>query len=194
MGYFCCVHIFLDGRIDMNTSIIQIMGLCCVGVFMLAFAGGGIFLISRTRKSQAEAAGSNSWPSTAGVIEEATIQTRHSTDSDGSTNTSYSPHVRYSYRVGGADYSSTKISFGFGVGSSNYNKAQQWLAGYPQGKQVPVYYDPANPQNAVLERAARGSTTGYVLGVIFIALGICMGCPVIFGILMSLARVFQQAY
>jgi len=81
--------------------------------------------------------------------------------------------------VAGQEYKGDKITFGFTQGYGNYAKAQAALARYPLGAQVTVYYNPANPTDAVLERKAGGSTISLVLGIIFILVSLCLGCPVI---------------
>ncbi|MDP2975717.1 MAG: DUF3592 domain-containing protein [Anaerolineales bacterium] len=102
-----------------------------------------------------------------------------STDSDGDTSTSYSPAVKFTYRVAEQEYTGNKITFGFIQGYGNYKKAQAALAHYPLGAQVTVYYNPANPADAVLERKAGGSTISLVLGIVFILISMCLGCPII---------------
>ena len=61
------------------------------------------------------------------------------------------PHVVYEYRVGSRTYSGERISFGDDTGGAN---AAATLRRYPVGATVPVYYDPADPGEAILEREA----------------------------------------
>jgi hypothetical protein len=45
---------------------------------------------------------------------------------------------------------------------------KQYLSMYPLGSQTPVYYDPKNPQNAVLQRGwSKLTFTGFKLGILF---------------------------
>lgn len=162
-----------------NTLIFQLIGFCCGGIFILAFAGAGVFLLIKSFKDRKKAEASQGWPTTQGQIIEARIAESTSTDSDGDTSTSYSPAVKFTYRVAQQEYTGNKITFGFIQGHGNYKKAQAVLAHYPLGAQVNVYYDPANPADAVLERKAGGSTISLVLGIIFILISLCLGCPVI---------------
>ncbi|MBA4379859.1 MAG: hypothetical protein C0393_04105 [Anaerolinea sp.] len=162
-----------------NNLIFQLIGFCCGGIFILAFAGAGVFLLIKSFKDRKKAEASQGWPATQGQIIEARIAESTSTDSDGDTSTSYSPAVEYTYSVAGQEYKGNKITFGFTQGYGNYAKAQAALARYTLGAQVTVYYDPANPADAVLERKAGGSTISLVLGIIFILISLCLGCPVI---------------
>jgi hypothetical protein len=72
----------------------------------------------------------------------------------------YSSHIAYRYAVDGAEFVSTQISMAkkfdaflstfSGTGDAAYEGT--WLARYPVGKRVTVYYDPNDPANALLER------------------------------------------
>jgi hypothetical protein len=168
-------------------TLIPLFGLCCIGVFALAFGGGGVFLIYFTRKNQKQADDSQGWPATTGTIIDADVSRSMREDSDGDDHYSYSPRVRYTYKVIDAEYTGNKITFGFSQGYGSETKAQQALTKYPVGKQVAVYYDPADPASAVLERKAGGSVLGFILGGIFILLGVCMACPIFFTIPAMLA-------
>jgi hypothetical protein len=164
----------------MNTNLIfQLFGLFCGGIFILAFAGAGVFLLVKSFKDRKKAEASQGWPTTQGQIIAARISESTSTDSDGDRSTSYSPAVEYTYNVAGQEYKGNKVAFGFTQGYGRYAKAQAALARYPLGAQVTVFYDPANPADAVLERKAGGSTISLVMGIIFILVSLCLGCPVI---------------
>jgi hypothetical protein len=163
-----------------------LIGTLCVGFFFLLFLGIGIFLIYRTQQSKKKAQISQSWPSTTGQITDSHVSRSQSTDSDGDTSTSYSARVAYTYQVGGQTYSGQNIAFGFNPSYSNESKAQADAARYPVGSQVPVYYDPTKPSDAVLARQASGSNVVMILGIIFIAIGVCVACPVMIITLTSL--------
>lgn len=58
--------------------------------------------------------------------------------------------VSYRYSVAGRDYSGDRIAFG-GEASGPKGRAERTVAAYPVGSPVPVFYDPARPESAVLE-------------------------------------------
>ena len=103
---------------------------------------------------------------------------RHSTstDSEGDRTDSYTPHVRYTYRANEADYAGDKITFGFVTGYGSEFKGNAILAKYPVGAQVAVYYDPAAPDKAVLERKAGGATAGMIIGIALSVIAVCIAC------------------
>ena len=59
--------------------------------------------------------------------------------------------VRYEYRVDGKRYTSDRVSIGENLG--DYQVAET-LARYPVGARVAVFYDPADPGKAVLQKDA----------------------------------------
>lgn len=148
----------------------------CGAVFILGFIGAGIFLIYRSVQSRKKAQASQGWPSTAGLINESRVAHSTHTDTDGDSSDSYTPYIEYTYQVGGQTYTGRDLTFGFTQGYGNEAKAQSVLAKYPPGAQVSVYYDPADPQKAVLERQAGGFAAGLILGIIFLVIGLIMSC------------------
>ena len=162
-------------------------GLCGI-IFVLVFAGIGGFLIYRSLQNRKRAEASQNWPSTLGMMAESRVTRSTSTDSDGDTSESYSPHVEYTYQVGGQEYRGKDITFGFKQGFGSPNKAEEVIARYPAGGSVTVYYDPSNPQKAVLERKAGGFGASLAIGIIFLIVGLCLACPGVVILLSSMAR------
>ena len=174
----------------MQADLGAIIGLVCGGFFVLAFAAAGGFLIYQTIQSRKKADASQAWPSTLGQVTEARVSRHTSTDADGDTSESFTPLVRYRFQVAGQEYEGKKITFGFQQSFSNQAKAQAALETFPVGRQVSVYYDPNNPSDAVLERKAGGSTLGLVLGIIFLVISLCLGCP---GLTFALLGAFSSS-
>jgi len=81
----------------------------------------------------------------------ATIANGEIVDRPGSSRDKYEPMVTYEYTVGGKTYVANRIA----IVSKVYNTkgtADAVLKKYAVGRQVPVFYDPARPSRAVLER------------------------------------------
>jgi len=85
---------------------------------------------------------SESWPHTEGeiLISEQTV-------SRGIHGNSYNFLVLYEYHVDGCKYTSDFLSYKMDTS----DKSSLYRSRYPKGSKVPVYYDPSNPKNAVLE-------------------------------------------
>jgi len=78
----------------------------------------------------------------------------HSAETDGEGTTDlYRAEVHYRYEAAGALRSGCVVS-ATDRGSPSRARAERSCAGYPEGKRVTVFYDPANPDRAVLERGA----------------------------------------
>jgi len=77
------------------------------------------------------------------------------------------PAVTYSFSVGGVTYQGTRVS----LGDISGKYAQVALARYPAGANVTVYYDPADPNDCVLEREApKGAVKGCGLALLVVVL------------------------
>jgi hypothetical protein len=87
---------------------------------------------------------------TEGVITKSTLKC-HSGSKGGKT---YSLDVEYDYEVDGRKFTGTRYCYGeMSTNDGTWSKVQKEL---PAGKTVPVYYDPADPSDAVLRRGLTG--------------------------------------
>ncbi len=124
------------------------------------------------------------WPAVEGTVVSSEVQQESKTSrSNGTTRrktgtrtartkTSYRAEVLYDYVVNGETYSANKVLFGQ-VGKGSPASARKIVNRYPAGKKVTVYYNPDEPEIAVLEPGATGGT--YVLfgvGCVFILFGV----------------------
>lgn len=152
----------------------MLIGLVAGGCFVTIFAGIGIFMLVKYFQDKKKSEASQAWSATVGRVTEAYVRESQSRDDDGYITTSYYPEVRYLYEAMGVEYTGKRIAFGGGV-SSGHNKANETIAQYPVGKNVTVYYDPNNHEEAVLER--RMDSKGMlIIGVVFTLIGICTAC------------------
>jgi len=116
------------------------IGATCVVQFGVTLILFGIIFFSRRRYAR-----TRRWSSTMGSVTTSKVEGRGGSDGDV---ISY-PLVVYQYTVGEKSYTSEKIRPGTNWGGSGADKV---IARYPVGSQVAVYYDPANPSTAALER------------------------------------------
>ena len=120
-----------------------------------------LFFIASYRLSRQTA----NWPLVRGTVLSSGSEQVRSSDS-GSTRKSYAPAVEYRYRANDVDYVSRQIKVGI-VLSASGAYAKKVAARYPQGSQVDVHYDPANPSNAALENPG---------GFYWLLLAVALGC------------------
>ncbi|WNJ92472.1 DUF3592 domain-containing protein [Bosea sp. 685] len=90
-----------------------------------------------------------SWLPVQGRITSSRMATRRSGVGEGATIVNI-PAVAYSFSAGGRSYQGSRIS----IGDISGPFAEEALGRYPVGAAVTVYYDPADPENCVLERDA----------------------------------------
>jgi len=155
-------------------SSFPVWGIIMAGCFVLLFAGIGGGLIFAAVKSKQKAAASQGWPSVPGVVSRTGVEASVQGVDDDSP-PSYSPRVTYRYQVMGVEVENSRIAFG-GVASGSRKKAEQFTAGYPVGTPVTVYYNPADPKDAVLERAAKSTGIFMAMGIIFLVISVCSLC------------------
>ena len=102
-----------------------------------------------------------SWPATAGQLTHAELAVNHSDDS-----TTYQAKARYTYEVSGRRYASDRVAIN--SGSDNIGDFQHRIGRHLEGIQrhgrpVNVFYNPADPQDSVLNREIRWGLLGFKL-------------------------------
>ena len=134
---------------------------------LIAFALGAVLLWQGWRKQQNVKA-SMDWPYVPGRVTAASVRkVMERTDAQSRDITNYVPLVQYEYQVGNQIYQGNRLAFQEQSFTSQ-RKAFNLVAGYQPGGAVWVFHDPANPQNAVLERKAHGNNLVMVLGGILV--------------------------
>jgi len=166
-----------------------LFGVMCMGVFLLAFGGIGVFLLYKSWQQGKQADASKAWPSVMGQVVESHVQAGWSEDSDGDRHRSYSGEVTYTYQVNGQTFTSNQVSFGAKASHRKPEPAQAMVNAYPTGRGLPVYYNPSNPAEAVLERRAGGLGITFVMGIVFLLVAVCMACPMAFMAVMQFVPV-----
>lgn len=135
-------------------------------LFIVAGALMSFFGVRQFMQAKASAA----WPTVTGVITVAELGKQMGNERDEST--TYSADISYDYLVNDRSYVNGAVSFD-GVKSSDPATARRILKRYPVGKQVAVYYNPNDPQDAVLEPGLHGGSWFLPLfGALFVAVGV----------------------
>jgi hypothetical protein len=137
-----------------------------LGLFLAALFGG-MFVWAVTEFAACGA--SRDWPSAPGKVERAGVAEEVSRTMRGRKRVSHSAAVRYKYTAQGRDHTGTRVGFG---PEQNYSFLARELAErYRPDQPVTVYYDPADPRNAVLQREVLFG--GYVFGFVGLFVGFC---------------------
>jgi hypothetical protein len=138
---------------------------------LISFAGTVVlfFGVRAERGRRRLESRSRQWPSITGrVVESGTTQVN---DGDSTT---YKARIRYEYLVGDQQYIGDRISIR-GAESIFRNKINSIVERYPVGASVEVFYDPQQPQMAVLEHAPsskQGLISSAVTGLILLVSGL----------------------
>lgn len=138
-------------------------------VLMALFAGGFFVAIAGVivyNAHQAQAA--SHWPTTRGRIMHSGMQ-RAQRAGAGNSTVGNMPNIEYVYSVGGTEYHGNRIRGGSIIADSA--EATSAPSRYPVGRETAVYYNPTNPQDAVLEPGAPLRTRTAYMGAAAIVLG-----------------------
>jgi hypothetical protein len=112
--------------------------------------------------------GTGDWPETEGVITSSEVYS--SQDSEGGT--TYCLDISYEYTVDNVKYKGYRVSY------SSEDSCDSWSQNadeeYPEGKTIPVYYDPSDPSESVLETGFAGVDFFLCCFFIFPLIGLVM--------------------
>jgi hypothetical protein len=154
----------------------------CAGLFALALGAIGVVLIVQYMRNKQKAQASQTWPSTPGKIIGHRIRVDETEDADGDSRVRYVPEVHFEYQVDGIVYQGKRISFGSEPDFGLRPKAQAFLESYPVESETTAYYNPDNPQEAVLSQTMRKMTAHLIVGIVLLVMMICFLCPVVIGL------------
>lgn len=133
------------------------LGLLIGGGVCFLFFLIGIFIMRAAIDNRKKAEESTSWPSAQGTITKVWVETQRHEDDDGSVTITHFPRWEYEFAVSGTTYANQNIKYGGTGGSHNELDAQERLNQYPLNSQVQVFYNPVNPEEAVLEPGTQGT-------------------------------------
>ena len=131
---------FLEARMGEDSS----------HIFLIA-GGAGLFLLLMFIGSRKSAKQGRSWPSVRGKIVQSGTESYREQVNHRSV-VRYAPVVEYAYAVNGHEFRSRQLRLlAVQMGHSQAG-AEKIASRYPEGREVEVHYDPANPGNAALEK------------------------------------------
>ncbi len=135
----------MDSRSERRPSA-QRTRILTLNVLRLVFSALAVGLIIFGLFTMRETSRSRGWVRAGGRVISSSVN-----EYAGKGSTSYRPIVVYSYSVGAARYMSSRISFR-PHGTTDRNEAARIAGRYGVGTSVDVFYDPQDPEQAVLER------------------------------------------
>lgn len=160
----------------METELSGTYTILIVVFLAILFIAIGIGLIILHRRQKRKAEESASWLETIGIVNESKVQqgtnVMMSNDEDNDGTPVFIPEISFTYQVAGLDYTSNRLTFGGKKSFSKRDNAEKVTALYPVGSQLPVYYDPKNPKEAVVDRTTKISSMILIFGIMFVIIGL----------------------
>jgi len=128
-----------------NIQVLLFIGAFCYGIFLL-FNLGRLYFLGRKM---------DEWQVATGMITKLGIENNRGV---------FSPDIEYQYSVSGTEYKGKKLTI---LLIRTYNKklAQGWIAQYPVGKKVNVFYNPKVYRMAVLEKGFPAKSVLFEVGI-----------------------------
>ncbi len=103
----------------------------------------------------------------------------------GGDSATYSPAIRYRYRVDDHDYENDRYDFGGGGSSEDLEWSRSVVASHPPGSRIGIWYDPRDPGSAVIERSWPRS---YWFLVLFLQPFLTFGTVLIVALIITVRR------
>ncbi len=137
-----------DGIFTIIVVGFSILTACTSALIPFAIIGAVTwYFVRRNKQKQDLVQSSVSWRATNGRVLKSRVEV------SGGNYASVSPYVLYEYEVHGQTYQNTQIKVGDRLFSIRGSRdAYDIVERYPIGADVTVFYDPANPAEAALER------------------------------------------
>lgn len=153
----------------------------CFGLSALAFGFFGIFLLIYYFRTKKKTKKSMTWPSVEGKITGQRVEREEVFDDDGLC-VVYRPEVYYHYIVDEISYTGSRIDFGNVPSFGARKKAEAYLEPYPEEQVVTVFYNPDDPQDAVLSQTMQKMVWGLVVGILTLVVSIAVFCAAAIGV------------
>jgi hypothetical protein len=125
------------------------------GVFLLFFSlfwsAGIVFLDGMVLHGIYQQIESRHYPAAAGQVTRSEVKTHRGSKGG----PSYEAIVKYRFQVGGQSFTASRLRYG--QNASDYNSAASMVTAHPEGSTVQVFYNPADPRDALLSPGLYGS-------------------------------------
>jgi hypothetical protein len=134
---------------------------------IVPFAIVAVVFVVIALRSQVVVRASGRWETTYAQVIYASVEARRSRSGTG-TSTTYYPNVIYQYQVNGQMYQGNRVTLGSSIGLGSYSAVQKTVDQYAIGSTIPIFYNPVNPAEAVIERRAPSSRMFLFIAVVII--------------------------
>ncbi len=128
--------------------VMRVVGTGMVGI--------GVFIAYGMVRLRVKTAQALNWPKVTGTIITSELETWTRPRSKGPPIRMFGATIRFAYEVDGKPYESDQVQLGGTRETSLSGEFERLVARYPEGKRVPVHYDPRDPATAVIEPGKLG--------------------------------------
>jgi hypothetical protein len=146
-------------------------------VFGLVIVCGALFGFFRLYREWRTADVSGNWPQTVGTMKASSLVVRQRVGGGG--HKTWTVQVAYAYSVDGKPQQGSVIHLGGFPSYDSEAEARALQARFAEGATVPVFYDPAEPANAVLEPGAHAAASSLGLGATLLGILLALGLTVV---------------
>jgi len=133
----------IESRIEVSPRTGVIIGsvILLIAVLIAAFKADALMTGYRSKN----------WTKTTGILDEAKYWTTRSSRSGGRSSFTYHGQYRYSFTVDGQSYQGTNFNVAGHMHTGLKGKATRVKSSFTEGSEVPVFYNPSDPKQCVLE-------------------------------------------
>jgi hypothetical protein len=130
------------------SKLLIAIGVLAIGLVLLF----GLYLFLKGAHNVQMALASTTWPKTSGtVLRSDTTRNVSKGTKRSAASVTFSTKTVIRYAVNGQEYTTDVLHFGQTLGSSDKSEAALQRLRFPEGKEVPVSYNPRNPSAAVMK-------------------------------------------
>ncbi len=141
-------------------------------IILVACFAIGVFLLVKAFKERIYGVAASTWPTTQAIVLHSDIVEEQSRNATGKVAVGFQVKVEYEYHVNGQLLSSNRVTFGNPV--FPYMEASNYKEQFKEGNQVPVYYNPDNPAEAILAPRSIVGLLSPIPGIFLVAIAVIL--------------------
>ncbi|MCX6055191.1 MAG: DUF3592 domain-containing protein [Chloroflexi bacterium] len=142
-------------------------------IVCVTMTGAGLVFLVRAFLARQKTKIAQSWPTASGKIMESTVEEDSNRSATGKVEIAYLPIIKYEFRAGGKIYIGDRVVFGHP--HFDYLTACNIRDRFVVNSEIPVYYNPVNPSEAVLSPKSTVGMLSWIPGAFFIVAAILIG-------------------
>ena len=135
----------------------------------LVVIGAGIYSISVYKRKLRTVNTTKTWLRTNGIVTNVNVAEKRDDEIKEVIVKDYTVIINYSYQVGDKTFTGNKFKIDC---STNKNYADNKKNEFSKGKQVPVLYNPSDPEKVMVESETKNVSSNLFIGIFLVIIGI----------------------